>query len=74
MGKRQIPSDLNNVKRNIRNHRRPWVGAGLTYKCYVCGLAVVDSLLSINPKTRQLRENINSSKRLEVVDKDIGDP
>ena len=46
----------------------------LTNEGDVCGLTVVDSLLSINPKTRQFGENINSSKRLEVVDKDIGDP
>ena len=46
----------------------------LTYKRDVCGLTVVDSLFSINPKTRQFRENIDSSERLEVVDKDIGDP
>ena len=46
----------------------------LTYKRDVCGLTVVDSLLSINPEARQFRENIDSSERLEVVDKDIGDP
>ena len=46
----------------------------LTYKRDVCGLTVVDSLFSINPEPRQFGENIDSSERLEVVDKDIGDP
>ena len=62
---------LSNFKNNIFV---PQTCEGLTYERDVCGLTVVDSLLSINPKTRQFGENINSSKRLEVVDKDIGDP
>ena len=76
MGKRQTPSDLNNLNRNIsRNmgNKSKAIGS-LTYKRDVCGLTVVDSLFSINPETRQFRENIDSSERLEVVDKDIGDP
>ena len=40
----------------------------------VCGLAVVDSFPSIDPKTSKLRKYIYCLECLEVIDENIGNP
>ena len=46
----------------------------LTNEGDVCGLAVVDSLLSVYPQPRQLGENLDSLECFQVVDEDVGNP
>ena len=46
----------------------------LTNEGDVCGLAVVDTLLSVNPEPRQLGENLDSLECFQVVDEDVGNP
>ena len=46
----------------------------LTNEGDVCGLAVVDSLLSVYPQPRQLGENLDSLECFQIVNKDIWYP
>ena len=46
----------------------------LTNEGDVCGLAVIDTLLSVNPEPRQLGENLDSLECFQVVDEDVGNP
>ena len=48
--------------------------ARLTNEGDVCGLAVIDPLLGVNPETRQLGENLDSLECFQVVDEDVGNP
>ena len=51
-----------------------WRALLLTDEGDVCGLAVVDPLLGVDPQPGKFGENIDGFERLQVVDEDIGDP